>query len=57
MCNSRSKIIFVPKNYIDVELRIPSVEKARDILGYEPKVDLDEGLRRTIDWYRERLKC
>lgn len=50
MCKSRSKVIFVPKNYIDVELRIPSVEKAREILGYEPKVDLDEGLRRTIHW-------
>lgn len=54
---SKSKIKFVPKNYVDVELRIPDIEKAKKILGYNPKIDLDEGLQRTIDWYRAKLKC
>lgn len=53
LSESNSKIIHVPKNYVDVELRIPSIEKARQILGYEPLVDLTEGLLRTINWYRE----
>ncbi len=53
LANSRSEIIFVPKNYVDVELRIPSIEKAKEKLGYSPKIDLDEGLRRTIEWYRK----
>ena len=35
-------------------LRIPSVEKARDLLGWKAKVDLEEGLLRTILWYRQR---
>lgn len=30
-----------------------SIEKARKMLGYEPKVSLDEGMRRTVAWYRE----
>jgi nucleoside-diphosphate-sugar epimerase len=47
-------IVFQPLHYADVELRIPNVEKARDVLGFEAKVDLDEGLARTIAWYRER---
>jgi nucleoside-diphosphate-sugar epimerase len=51
---SRSRIQFEPKNYADVELRIPSVEKAKQILGYRPTVDLDEGIRRTAEWYRAR---
>ena len=48
------ELVFQPLHYSDVELRIPNVEKARDSLGWEPKVDLDEGLARTIAWYRSR---
>lgn len=52
---SKSEIVHVPKTYVDVELRIPSIEKAKKLLGYEPKIDLEEGLRRTIEWYRRVL--
>src|SRR6266480_2631356 len=48
------EIVFQPLHYADVELRIPNVEKAREVLGFEAKVDLDEGLARTIAWYREQ---
>jgi UDP-glucose 4-epimerase len=49
---SRSPVVFVRKDYTDVELRIPSVAKARDVLGFEAKIDLEEGIRRTADYYR-----
>ncbi|MCX7653973.1 MAG: GDP-mannose 4,6-dehydratase [Fervidobacterium sp.] len=52
---SRSDIVHVPKTYVDVELRIPSIEKAKNLLGFEPKIDLEEGLKKTIDWYREKM--
>src|SRR3954452_9319844 len=48
------EIVFAPLGYTDVELRIPNVEKARELLGWEPKVELDDGLQRTIAWYRSR---
>ena len=48
------EIVFQPLHYADVELRIPNVEKAREVLGFDAKVDLDEGLARTIAWYREK---
>jgi UDP-glucose 4-epimerase len=48
------EIVFAPLDYVDVELRIPNVEKARDDIGFEAKVELDEGLERTIAWYRAR---
>jgi nucleoside-diphosphate-sugar epimerase len=48
------EIVFAPLHYEDVEVRIPRVELARELLGFEAKVDLDEGLARTISWYRER---
>jgi UDP-glucose 4-epimerase len=47
-------IVFQPLHYADVELRIPNVEKARVELGWEPLVELDEGLQKTIAWYREK---
>lgn len=52
IANSKSKIVYVPKTYVDVELRIPSIEKAKNILGYEAKYDLYDGLKKTIEWYR-----
>lgn len=52
LSNSKSKIIYVPKKYVDVELRIPSIDKARELLNYEPNIDLNEGLKKTIEWYR-----
>jgi UDP-glucose 4-epimerase len=54
LAGSNVEIGFRPLHYVDVEMRIPNVEKARRLLGWEPAVDLDEGLARTIAWYRER---
>src|SRR5581483_749848 len=48
------EVVSQPLHYTDVELRIPNVDKARELLGFEAKVDLDDGLERTIAWYRSR---
>jgi nucleoside-diphosphate-sugar epimerase len=56
LSSSRSRIVNVPWNNVDVELRIPDIAKARELLGYEPQVDLEEGLLRTIEWYRRSLR-
>lgn len=53
---SKSKIVYIPKNYVDVELRIPSIEKAKELLGFYPKVDLNEGILKTYNWYKKNLK-
>ncbi|WP_341890093.1 NAD-dependent epimerase/dehydratase family protein [Variovorax sp. YR752] len=45
-----SRIQFRPALSADIELRIPNVDKARDLIGFAAKVDLDEGLRRTVEW-------
>ena len=49
---SRSGIRFTHKSYADVELRVPSVRKARELIGFEAKVDLEEGIRRTSEYYQ-----
>jgi nucleoside-diphosphate-sugar epimerase len=52
LSSSTSRLKFVKWPYADVELRVPNVDKARQLLNYEPKVDLEEGLETTIEWYR-----
>lgn len=52
--NSNSPIIFTNKNYVDIELRIPSVNKIRDLLGFHAQVDLEEGIQRSAKYYREK---
>jgi len=49
---SRSPVLFTRRDYMDVELRIPAVTKARDVLGFEARVDLEEGIERTAEYYR-----
>lgn len=53
--NSKSKIIFKDALSADVELRIPSVEKAKAVLGFEAQVNLEEGIKRTAEWYKKML--
>jgi len=52
--DAAGEIVFRPLHYTDVELRIPNVDKARNLLGFEAQVELDEGLERTVAWYRAR---
>jgi UDP-glucose 4-epimerase len=54
--HSESPIRFSRKDYVDVELRIPAVQKARELLDFEALVDLDEGIRRTAEFYQESSK-
>jgi UDP-glucose 4-epimerase len=53
--DSKSQIIFRPPLSADIELRVPNLDKAKSILGYESKVDLDEGITRTASWYDQHL--
>jgi hypothetical protein len=49
---SKSRIVFVRKDYADIELRVPTVEEARDLIGFEAKVNLDEGTAHR-GWYTD----
>lgn len=55
LSNSRSEIIFKPLPADDPKQRRPDITRAREILGWEPKVELDEGLKRTIAYFDELL--
>ena len=54
LSGSSSKIVHREWNHVDVELRIPNIDKARERLGYHPEFDLETGLQRTLDWYKKK---
>jgi UDP-glucose 4-epimerase len=45
----------LPTFEVDVQRRWPSVQKARDVLGWEAQIEVAEGIQRTIEWLRTRL--
>jgi dTDP-glucose 4,6-dehydratase len=57
--NSSSEIVFVAptdeRTKDDPQVRRPDISKAKQILNWQPKVSLEEGLRKTIEWFRERV--
>lgn len=58
LAGSRSSLTFVPqesvygKSYEDIPRRVPDTRRMREILGVVPQIKLEEGLKRTIDWFR-----
>ena len=48
-------LLFTKPPFPDISIRVPSLEKARRLLDYEPWYDLDSALTLAIDWYREHL--
>jgi len=55
LTNSKSDVVFAPHPGPEVEMRVPSVEKAAALLGFRPSVSLEAGLSRTICWYADHL--
>jgi len=55
LTGSKSTLVFRPLPQDDRQVRQPDISKAREILGWEPEVSLEEGLGKTIQYFRERL--
>jgi dTDP-glucose 4,6-dehydratase len=56
LTGSRSRIRFVDLPEDDPRVRRPDTSRAEQLLGWRPTVGIEEGLRRTIDWFRARLR-
>jgi nucleoside-diphosphate-sugar epimerase len=55
MTGSRSRIVYQPLPTDDPKVRQPDITRARTLLGWEPKVPLEEGLVRTIEYFRTKI--
>lgn len=57
LTESRSSIDFRPLPEDDPKTRQPDISRAKEKLGWAPQVPVEQGIRTTIEWYRERLKA
>jgi dTDP-glucose 4,6-dehydratase len=55
LTGSKSSIIHKPLPVDDPKQRQPDITRARQLLGWEPKVSLETGLRQTIDYFRDKV--
>jgi nucleoside-diphosphate-sugar epimerase len=55
LCNSNSSIIYESSRIDDPERRRPDIGKAQRVLGWTPNVGIEDGLKRTIEWFRTQL--
>jgi len=55
LTGSKSEIVFEALPVDDPKVRQPDIGRAKDLLGWEPEIDVREGLRRTIDYYATRV--
>jgi dTDP-glucose 4,6-dehydratase len=56
LTGSKSRLVYRPLPEDDPKVRQPDITRARTRLGWEPKVGLDEGLRKTLDYFRGKIE-
>jgi dTDP-glucose 4,6-dehydratase len=57
LAGSKSEIVYKPLPMDDPKQRKPNIDKARRVLGWEPKVDRKEGLARTMKYFQDKMKA
>lgn len=53
LTKSKSKIVFQPLPIDDPHVRCPDITKAKKLLGWEPKISMEEGIKKTIEWFKK----
>ncbi len=55
LCEATSEILYEPNRVDDPERRRPDITKAQKMLGWQPKISMEAGLRRTIEWFGNHI--
>lgn len=56
LTTSNAQLKLVPRPFSDINVRVPHAQKASELLDYRPRQDMDDGLRPSIQWYRDHLR-
>ena len=48
----KANLVYKERAFRDVNVVLPNLNKSKEKLGWQPRIDIDEGLNRTIDWYK-----
>lgn len=56
LLDSTSRIRFEAIDFSDIDVRVPRLRKAEELLGYRPKVELDQAILDTASWYRQNME-
>ena len=56
LLDSPSKVEFQEIDFSDIDVRVPRMGKAADLLSFRPRVEIDEAILRTAEWYRENIR-
>jgi nucleoside-diphosphate-sugar epimerase len=57
LLGSSSRIRFAAIDFSDIDVRVPRLRKAEELLGFRPSVEIDAAIRQTAQWYREHLEA
>lgn len=55
LSGSKSSIVYKPLPQDDPKIRKPDISRAKNLLGWEPKIDRSEGLKRTLDHFKKKM--
>ena len=55
MTGAKSKIVYTPLPTVDPKIRQPDITRSRTLLKWEPNVALEEGLVKTIEYFRTKI--
>ena len=53
ICGSKSNVVFTQAMEDDPQQRCPDLAQAKDKLGWEPQVSVEDGLKKTIEWFKQ----
>jgi UDP-glucose 4-epimerase len=57
LLGSRSRVRFAAIDFSDIDVRVPRLRKAEELLGFRPQIEIDEAIRRTARWYKDHLEA
>jgi dTDP-glucose 4,6-dehydratase len=56
LTSTRGKVVFKPLPQDDPKVRRPDISKAQRVLGWEPRVDRQEGLKETVKYFTQKIR-